>query len=124
MIEALELIKLYTALYNKVCEEYKYISTNIDIDSNVLNKITVNKKILKDKIEKKVIPKEILTESQINKIKEIIKKIFEKEEENRKLYEEKLDNVKKELSYIDTTKRLRSAYFKDEKGAIFLDEKK
>lgn len=124
MVEELEVIKLYSALYEKVCDEYKYISNNEDIDSNVLEKITMNKRILRDKIEKKSISKDKFTKEQIEKIKEIITEIFKKEEENRKKYEEKLDKIKKELAYIDTSKKLRSAYFKDEKGAVFLDEKK
>ncbi|OQY10522.1 MAG: hypothetical protein B6I28_00945, partial [Fusobacteriia bacterium 4572_132] len=82
-----QLLKLYLELKNKVLEEKRVILLG-DFESKNLNKLIMNKRVIRDKIEKMIKKNKNIDDNSVDdnnneKIKNVIKELLKLEEENR-----------------------------------------
>ncbi len=124
MDSSFEVEKFYIQMKEKLLEENRYIKSNEDIDYAYINKIVMDKKIIKDKIEKKTLEAEEIEESVKKRIRQIIAECIVIEEENSSIYRMKIGKVKEEIQNLNKEKKLKDAYIKVDKSSFYVDEKK
>lgn len=121
----LELKKMYEDMEIQILKESEYIADNSIRDEKELLKILDQKKILRDKIEKKQkkTNEKLLDEERIE-LKVLVLKLLKLEEENRKKYNIKLESTRKKIVDLIKEKKLKTTYFKPNNLSNRFDKKK
>lgn len=122
-MEENELLKLYFELKDKVLAEKKIIFLE-NFESKDLNKVVMDKRIIRDKIEKllKKYPK--IDDKLNSKLKNIIKELLKLEEENRNIYTNKMKEIQNKMGNLHTERKLKNTYIHSNSGSRVLDQKK
>ena len=103
--------ELFLSLKNKLEEEQQYLKNNREIDINITKQLTVDKRIIQDKIEKlNANPDELDNISKL-RLQNLIGMVLKIEEENIEIYNNKLEGIKKEIVNLDKERKLKKSYF-------------
>ncbi|MGM0508200.1 MAG: hypothetical protein ACQERZ_03430 [Fusobacteriota bacterium] len=116
-----KLKKLYLDLEKKTEKEYELI-TQDEIDPEKLDEIVMQKRVVRDKIEK--LPSDLFSTENPKVIKNVIKRIIKLEKKNQEIYQRKMKNIKSKMQSIASEKKLKKIYGKSDLEAKFFDSKK
>lgn len=123
-MEKSEIEKLYEKLLKATIIEYTYIKEIEEIEPKKLNRIIMQKKVERDRIEKYEKKNNIDDEKLKAVLTDIIREIIEIENKNKDIYNNKLKLSKNEIIKLSKEKQLKQAYYTKKVKKNSFDEKK
>lgn len=122
------LIDFFNELYSLVRVENEYLLDSDEVDSEYIQNLTMKKKMLRDKIEKKqkymTENGETLSEESKEIVKNIIDDILLTEKANKELYHKKMEFIKKSLGSLHKERQVKTTYIKSGMKMSTFDTKK
>ncbi len=120
-----KLLELYFELKSKVLEEGKIILLE-GFEGKRLNKLIMEKRIIRDKVEKllKKNPNVIDNINEKEKVKIVIKELLILEEKNREIYTKNMKKLQSRMGNLKTERKLKNTYTQSKPISRLWDEKK